>query len=96
MESYVIARPTGQIENGKHAKYSDKKVFEEFFTVVDVHVSVYAEFKVQKSSRYLGCNKSYRSHPGTVAQNSNQIPVGAQGFVGSPPHPGCILIYSNH
>ena len=25
MESYVIARPTGQIENRMHAKYSDKK-----------------------------------------------------------------------
>ena len=40
MESYVIARPTGQIENGKHAKYSNKKKaylkFEEFFPVVDV------------------------------------------------------------
>ena len=39
MESYVIARPAGQIENGKHAKYSDKKAylnFEEFFPVVDL------------------------------------------------------------
>ena len=40
MESYVIARPTGQIENGKHAKYSDKKGpylnFEEFVSIVDV------------------------------------------------------------
>ena len=25
MESFVTARHTGQIENGKHAKYSDKK-----------------------------------------------------------------------
>ena len=32
-------------------------------------------------------------YPGTVAQNSHQIPVGSQGFVGSPPHPGCIMIY---
>ena len=52
---------------------------------------------VQKSSRYLECNKSYdRLRPGTTAQNSCQIPVGAQGFVGSPPHPGCIMIYSYH
>ena len=27
-----------------------------------------------------------------MAQNSSQIPVGAQ----SPPHPGCIMIYSYH
>ena len=35
----VIARSTGQIENGKHAKYSDKKgilEFLRFFSVVDV------------------------------------------------------------
>ena len=52
---------------------------------------------VQKSSRYLECNKSYdQLHPGTTAQSSSQIPVGAQGFVGSPPHPGCIMIYSYH
>ena len=25
MESYVVAKPTGQIENEKHAKYSDKQ-----------------------------------------------------------------------
>ena len=35
MESYVIASPTGKIENGKHEKYSDKKGiylnFEDFF-----------------------------------------------------------------
>ena len=30
MESYVIARPKRQIENGKHAKYSDKKGIPEF------------------------------------------------------------------
>ena len=39
MESYIIARPTGQIANGKHTKYCDKKAylnFEEFFSVVDV------------------------------------------------------------
>ena len=52
---------------------------------------------VKKSSRHLECNKSYdRLHPGTVAQNSGQIPVVAQGFLGSPPHPGCIMIYSYH
>ena len=52
---------------------------------------------VQKSSRYLECDKSYDwFHPGTVAQNSSRIPVGAQGFVGSPAHPGCIMIYSFH
>ena len=51
----------------------------------------------QKSSRYLECNKSYDGlHPGTVVQNSCQIPVGAQGFVGSPSHLGCMMIYSNH
>ena len=50
---------------------------------------------VQKSSRYLECNKSYdRLHPGTTVKNSNQIPVRVQGFVGSPPHPGCKMIYS--
>ena len=37
-----------------------------------------------------------RLHPGTAAQNSSQIPVRAQGFVGSPHHPGCIMIYSYH
>ena len=41
MESYVIARPTEQIENGKHAKYTDQKKkaflsFKDFFSVVDV------------------------------------------------------------
>ena len=52
---------------------------------------------VQKTSRYLECNKSYdRLHPGTPAHNSSQIPVGVQGFVGSPPHPGCIMTYSYH
>ena len=52
---------------------------------------------VQKSSRYLDCNKSYdQLHPGTAAQNSSQIPVGAQGFVGSPSLPACIMIYSYH
>ena len=30
MEIYVIARPTGQTENGKHAKYTDKKGILEF------------------------------------------------------------------
>ena len=51
---------------------------------------------VQKSSRYLECNKSYdRLHRGTAAQNSSQIPVGEQGFESSPP-PGCIMIYSYH
>ena len=34
--------------------------------------------------------------PGTATQNSNQIPVGEQGFEGSSPHPGCIMIYSYH
>ena len=29
-------------------------------------------------------------------KNSGQLPVGAQWFVGSPPHPGCIMIYSYH
>ena len=49
-----------------------------------------AEFKGlkfgKKSSRYFECNKSCnydRLHPGTVAQNSSKIAVGAQGFVGS-------------
>ena len=54
-----------------------------------------AEFKAlqfgTKSLRYFECNKSYdRLHPGTTAQNSSQIPVEAQGFV------GCIMIYSYH
>ena len=30
MEIYVIAKPTGQIENGKYAKYTDKKGIPEF------------------------------------------------------------------
>ena len=52
---------------------------------------------VQKSSRYLKCNKSYVVlHRGAVAQNASQIPVRAQGFVGSPPHPGYIMSYSYH
>ena len=39
-----------------------------------------AEFKAlqsgTKSPRYLECNKNYDSlHPGTVAQNSSQIPA---------------------
>ena len=51
---------------------------------------------VQKSSRYLECYKSYDGfHPGTKVQNSSRIPVGVQGFVGFPPHPGCMMIYSN-
>ena len=45
-----------------------------------------AEFKALqfgiKLSRYLECNKSYdRLNPGTVAQNSNQIPVGAHNVL---------------
>ena len=52
---------------------------------------------VKKSLRYLECNKSYdRLHPGTTSQNSSQNAVEAQGFVGSPTHPGCIMIYSCH
>ena len=112
MESYVIARPTGQIENGKHAKYSDKKGIPEFWRFFFycrygyiMHVSVYENCRIQNTSIWYKnhqnilnvrlCNKSYdRLHPGTVAQNSSQIPVRAQGFVGSPPHPGCIMIYS--
>ena len=109
----MVARPTGQIENGKHAKYSDKKGIPEFCRIFSccrcgskmyTHASVYEKLQnskhfrlVQKSSRYLECNKSYdRLHPETVAQNSSQIPVGAQGFMGSLPHPGCIMIYSYH
>ena len=41
MENYVIARPTGQIENGKHAKNINKKSIPEFlmiFSIVDVDV----------------------------------------------------------
>ena len=67
-----------------------------------MHVSVYENCRirkhfnlVQKSSRHLERNKSYdQLHPGTAVQNSSQIPVGAQGFVGSSPCPGCIMIYS--
>ena len=39
MENYVVARPTGQTENVKHVKHSDKKAYlnsEECFSVVDV------------------------------------------------------------
>ena len=39
MESYVIASPTGQIENGNMRNTATKKAylnFEEFFPVVDV------------------------------------------------------------
>ena len=60
----------------------------------DLHLNVKLG---QKSSRYLECNKSYDGlHPETAAQNSSQIPVGAQGFVGSSPHPGCMMVSSNH
>ena len=55
-----------------------------------------AEFKAlqfgTKIIKVSWSNKSYdRLHPGTAAQNSSQIPVGAQGFV--VPHPGCIYSY---
>ena len=68
-----------------------------------MHISVYENCKIQstaiwyKNHQDLECNKSYdRLHPGTAAQNSSQIPVGAQDYLGSPPHPGCIMIYSYH
>ena len=59
MESYVIARPTGQFENGKHAKYINKKVylnFEDFFFCCTcrcdyiMHVSVYENCRTQSTS----------------------------------------------
>ena len=34
---YVIARPRGQIENGKHAIYSDKKGIPEFLIFIPRH-----------------------------------------------------------
>ena len=111
MESYAIARLRGQTENGKHMKYRDKKrhtwILKNFSLLKmwlnNACISVWKlqnskHFSlVQKSSSYLEYNKSYdRLHSGTAAQNSSQIPVREQGFVGSPPHPGCIMIYSYH
>ena len=50
----IIARPTGQIENGKHAKYSDKKGILKIFFCCScsyiMHVSVYEKCRIQSTS----------------------------------------------
>ena len=53
----VIARPTGQIENGKHVKYSDKKGIPEFWRIFSccrcgyiMLVSVYENCRIQSAS----------------------------------------------
>ena len=63
MESYVIAKPTGQIENGKHAKNIDKKGIPEFHIIFFccrcgclMHVSVYVNCRIQSTSIW------YKSH----------------------------------
>ena len=57
MESYIIARPTGGIENGKHAKNIDKKGIPEFLItsfccrcVFLMHVSVFEYCRIQDTS----------------------------------------------
>ena len=57
MESYFIARPTGRIENGKHAKNIDKKGIPEFLIIFFccrcgclIHVSVYENCRIQSTS----------------------------------------------
>ena len=66
-------------------------------SVWNLQNSKHFNFLVQKSSRYLEYNNGLDGlHPATVTQNSCQIPVRAQGFVGSPSHPGCIMNCSYH
>ena len=57
MESYVIARPTGRIENGKHAKKIDKKGIREFLIIFVcsrygclMNVAVYENCRIHSTS----------------------------------------------
>ena len=107
METYVIARPTGQTENGKHVKYSDKKGIPEFCRFFFccrcgyiMHVSAYENCRIQSTWIW------YKNHQdilnvtkvmtGYIQEPRLKILVAVQGFVGSPPHSGCIMIYSYH
>ena len=110
MESYVIARPTGKIENGKHGKYGDKKGIPEFWRIFfccgcgyTMYVLVYENCRIQSTSVW------YKNHQDIL--NVTKVMIGyiqelwlkilvkfQLGHQGSwfPPHPGCIMIYSYH
>ena len=100
--------PHGRLKMKSMRNTATKKAYLNFLKKISccrcgyiMHVSVYENCRIQSTSIWyknhqdiLNITKSYdRLHPDTVAQNSTEIPVGAQGFVGSPPYPGCIVNY---
>ena len=101
MESYVIARSTEQIENGKHAKYSDK-ILKNFFCCICgyiMHVSVYENCRIQSTSVWYKNRQDILNVTTVMTELQLKILVKflkAQGFVCCPPHPSCIMIYSYH